>query len=667
MNRELPEKLLEKLEALPPRPGVYLFRDAADSVLYIGKAKSLRSRVRSYFLAGNSDTRAFLPALVREVADLETIATQTEKEAAILENSLIKEKQPRFNVKLRDDKEFLSLRLDPRESWPRLQLVRNPDPDGAHYFGPYHSATSARRTLHLVGKHFQLRTCTDRDFAARRRPCLQYQIKRCSAPCVFPVEPAAYQEQVKAVGMFLDGRHDQLSRLLEGRMREASTELAFEQAGMYRDQLRAVQNLRERQRVIAVSDADQDIVGLYRQGDLVEVALVRVRGGRVVEAGSWSQARVEITDDEVIAAFLREQYGDVNNAMVLPDEVLVPVLPDGSDGVEAWLSERRRQRALERGDDLGRGEEAQRVALIAPQRGAKKQLLDLAMEQAQHAFEEKQRTREDMSERLRRLQEKLRLPTLPRRIECTDISHLGGQDTYGSVVALLDGAPDKSRYRSYRITRAAPGDDYAAMYEVLERRFRRGKDAATGQAWELPDLFVVDGGRGQLAMAVAAAQELGLNELQLAGLAKERESQAGDQLLDRVYLPGQKNPIVLRPNSPELFMLAHARDEAHRFANRSRKRASEQRTTHSALDAVTGIGPKTKKLLLQRFGSVANVRTASEAELLAIPGVNRGHVRALRTALIEDGGAAANGLNGDPGAASAQVPTTLSPEPEIDN
>jgi excinuclease ABC subunit C len=620
------DDLVAKLNGMPPRPGVYLFRDAAGQVLYIGKAKSLRSRVRSYFQESNSDGRLYLPALVREIRDLDTFVTQSEKEAAILENSLIKQHQPKFNVKLRDDKEFLTLRVDPRAEWPRLDLVRKPKSDGALYFGPYHSATSARRTLHLVEKHFRLRTCSDRELNSRTRPCLQYQIRRCPGPCVFDVDAEEYKRQLSAVGLFLDGRHDELSKQLTTRMQHAADSQEYELAATYRDQLRAVESIRGAQRVVLQSSLDQDVVGLYREGDLIELMVLSLRGGRVVDASTFSTPRAEVADDELIASYLREQYGDESGAALVPDEVIVPVLPEGADGITEWLSERRAERAKQRGLRAPR-----KVQLICPERGVKLQLLQMASDNARHSFEEKRRAKQDVAERLVRLQQRLRLPSVPRRIECTDISHLGGEDTVGSVVALLDGAPDKARYRTYRIRAATQGDDYAAMYEVLSRRFRRGKDAEAGEEWELPDLFLVDGGRGQLAVALAAAQDLGLFSLPLAGLAKERETITAGKVIDRVYLPGQKNPIPLKPNSPELFLLALARDEAHRFANRGRKRAGQQRRFLSELDDVPNIGPKTKQALLSRFGGMANLVNATDEEILAVPGVHRGHLRALRT------------------------------------
>src|SRR5688572_15435288 len=335
------DELEVRLGSLPPRPGCYIFRDRRGEVLYVGKAKSLRSRVRSYFQSGSSDDRAFLPFLRSAFGRFETLVTETEKEAAILENSLIKEQRPRFNVKLRDDKEFLTLRLDPSQTWPRLDLVRRPEADKARYFGPYHSATAARRTLHLVEKHFQLRTCTDRDFESRKRPCLQYQIKRCSGPCVYQVDHQLYEQQVRAVSLFLEGRHDELSRELGERMHNASEALEFELAALYRDQVQAIESVRQQQRVVAVTDKDQDVVGLYREGDLVELAVLYVRSGRVIEAASFSQPRVELPDREVIASYLREHYEGEGLGTLIPDEVILPVLPDGAAGVEEWLTERR--------------------------------------------------------------------------------------------------------------------------------------------------------------------------------------------------------------------------------------------------------------------------------------------------------------------------------------
>jgi excinuclease ABC subunit C len=647
---EIPESLLDaKLESLPKAPGCYLFKGKEGEVVYVGKAKSLRSRVRSYFQESGSDTRYFIPILRKIVRDLETVVTASEKEAAVLENELIKQHKPRFNVKLRDDKDFLCLRLDSTREWPRIETVRRPSPDRARYFGPYHSATAARRTLHLVNKHFQLRTCSDTELASRRRPCLQHQIKRCPAPCVFEVDKAWYGEQVRAVSLFLDGRHDELSGELVARMRDASQNMEFELAAVYRDQLRAIEAVREEQRVVAVKDVDQDVVGLYREGSVVEVVVLLVRGGHLQDTVSFSLRNVELPDEEVLAGFITAYYGEELQAAI-PDEILLPRLPDGAEGVEEWLAERRGKRAV----------------LFAPQRGAKAELLQMAADNAAHAFREKQRASDDIEGRLEELRDRLRLPTLPRRIECCDISHLGGGDTVGSIVALYDGLPDKKHYRTYRVKSTSDGDDYAAMYEVLGRRFRRGKsardaeaaaaeagaveppaegEAAAGEAgereagaeaapkesaWELPDLFVVDGGRGQLNVALAAARDLGLHDLPIVGLAKERETATGEKMVDRVYLPGQKNGIPLRAASSSLFFLARARDEAHRFANYARERAGKARRLRSEIEDIPGLGPDARKALLRELGSMVAVRAASDAQILAVSGITKRHLTALR-------------------------------------
>jgi excinuclease ABC subunit C len=647
----LPPSVTDKLDALPTQPGVYVFKDRAGAVLYIGKAKSLRSRVRSYFQAGSSDVRSFIPLLLEAIGDIETIVVENEREALILENSLIKEQRPKYNVKLRDDKEYLSIRLPLADEWPRLYLVRRPEADAARYFGPYHSATAARRTLHLINKHFQLRTCTDADMRARKRPCLQYQIKRCPGPCVFEVDREFYAQQVRHVTQFLEGRHDELSTELRARMAEAVKSLSFELAAVYRDQLVAIDKVKETQRIISEDGVDRDVIGLHRDGDAAELSLLHVRGGRLSDVRSISVKNVGVPDDELIGAFLSQHYAqdpEGDSVVPVPQEVLVPALPEVAAGVQAWLSERA----------------GHKVALLSPQRGARALLLAMAQQNAMHSYVEKRRAETDIDERLAQIQQKLRLPSVPRRFECCDISHLGGGDTVGAIVSFWDGQPDKKRYRTYHVKTAgagaraaalafqhdaadedaptrtpALGDDYAAMYEVLSRRFRRGRDTksegadngGTDGEWELPDLFVVDGGRGQLGVALAAARDLGLHDLAIVGLAKEKENVAGETVVDRVYVPGQKNPIAVRGTG--LVLLARARDEAHRFANKGRTTKGKARQFRSALDEIRGIGPATKKALLRALGSLQAIRSASDDSLLAVPGVTRRHVAALRKAL----------------------------------
>ncbi|MGB5286374.1 MAG: excinuclease ABC subunit UvrC [Polyangiales bacterium] len=599
-----------KLDKLPASPGVYVFHGADRQVLYVGKARSLRSRVRSYFQAGSSDVRAFVSRLERELTDIETFVTHTDKEAALLENQLIKSHQPKYNVKLRDDKEYLSLRLDAKRPWPRLEVVRRPKPDRAQYFGPYHSATAARQTLRLVNRFFQLRTCTDTEFRMRTRPCLQHQIKRCPGPCVLDVDQAEYHAQVTNVARFLDGRHDELVRDLDERMQSASGDLEYERAAIYRDQIRAVERAQEEQRVAGVQKSDQDVIGFHREGDQVELAVLSMRGGRIFTVRTLPLRRVAVPNDEMLGAFLRQHYRDRPS---LPDEILVSVTIEMSEALEELLSENRKRR----------------VQIVEPKRGAKAKLLELARENAEHAFNEKERAREDVEARLAELQKQLRLTVLPRRIECVDISHSSGEETVAVFVALQDGTTAKERYRSFHVKGVGGGDDYAAMYEVLMRRLRRGKNQEEG--WELPDLLVVDGGKGQLGVAVRAREDIGVPDLQVASVAKPRITASGEEQGDRIFLPGQKNPIPVRANSA-LSLLLLARDETHRASNTLRKKVGRKRRLRSELDRVPGVGPKTRGKLLRNLGSLRDVLGATEEQLIEA-GATRKQALAIKDSL----------------------------------
>ncbi|AKF05748.1 excinuclease ABC subunit UvrC [Sandaracinus amylolyticus] len=607
----LPEIVDAKLDALPSAPGVYVFRDKKGGVLYVGKARSLRSRVRSYFQPSSSDTRFFIARLPREIGDLETFVVENEKEAALLENALIKEHKPRYNFKLRDDKDFLSLRLDTREPWPKLHVVRRPKQDGAQYFGPYDSATAARKTLRLVNRFFKLRTCKEGDFKSRVRPCLQYQIKRCPAPCVLDVNRDEYLEQARLVALFLDGRHDELVRDLEGRMRDAAGGMEYERAAAYRDQLRAVERVQDDQRIDSLEDVDQDVIGLYVQGDRAELALIMVRNGRMTNVRTFDLGSVGLPDDEILASFVSAYYAQGAH---LPDEIVLPTEVEAMEGLAAVLTERR----------------ARRVRIVVPKRGAKAALLRMASENAAHAFKEKQREKEDLDARLAEVQRLLRLPKPPRRIECVDVSHTGGTDTVAAITALCDGEPDRRRYKSFHVRSVSGGDDFGAMKEVLTRRLGRAGEAA----WELPDLLVVDGGKGQLGVAVAVLNELGIRDLPVCGLAKEKEL-GGEQRQERVYLPGQKNPIVLRERSAARWFLGLVRDEAHRVSNELRKKLGRRRRLRSGLDDVPGIGPKTRAALLKNLGSLKAVIDADETALVAA-GASPKQARAIHAAFRPD-------------------------------
>jgi len=620
----LPEVVLQKLETLPTGPGCYLFRGKKGQVLYVGKAKSLRARVRQYFQPNSSDYRYFIPLLERTLADIDTVVTASEKEAVILENSLIKQHRPKYNVRLRDDKDYLSVRLDKRAPWPRLEVVRRPRADGAEYFGPYPSATEARRTLKLINRHFQLRTCDNLQFASRTRPCLEYQIKRCPGPCVLPVEPEAYGAQVRYVELFLRGKSAELIASLDDEMRSAAKAMEYERAARVRDQITAVRRVTETQRVAEVSDRDRDVFGLYREGESVVVTLLLVRDGFVRDTQTSTFGRAELPDDELIAQMLASRYEEAG--ATVPDDVVVPIEFEGREGMAEWLSERR-GKPVTISLPVSRAETPEGSPVDDTPPTAAWQLLSLARENAQHAFRERRVRVAGAVVQTEALAKALGLAGPPRSIECVDISHHAGDDTVGAVVCLVDGEPAKRRYRGYHVRTEHSGDDYNAMHEVLSRRFKRGRDGERG--WEFPDLFVVDGGRGQLGVAVAVMKALGIEDLAVCALAKERENVLGDKVVDRVYQPGRKNPVTMKDNGPAIVLLARARDEAHRFANKVREDLHHKRRLRSELDTLPGVGPAVRTALLQRFGSVAGVSEAPVEAIAAVRGVGAARARTL--------------------------------------
>jgi excinuclease ABC subunit C len=537
------------------------------------------------------------------------VVTNNEKEALLLENNLIKQHQPRFNVKLVDDKNYLVLRLDPKARYPRLEVTRRIGSDGAKYFGPYHSATSCRATLQVVNRHFKLRTCTDHVLNSRRRPCLQYQIKRCDAPCVYPVPEEEYGKQVQDVALFLEGKDQELIARLQARMNAASAATEYEVAAAVRDQLRALEKTLEEQRVVSAELRDQDVFGLHREGVAVEMVVMNIRNGKLLGRRNFSFGGQEFPTEEVLSSFVSLYY---DLGAFIPDEVLLP-LPVEDAAVKAeWLTEKRGKTKVE---------------VLAPQRGARRKLVELAQKNAASSFVTRRNKAEDAEAGLRKLQDRLSLKRLPRRIECFDISHIQGTATVGSMVVFLDGEAAKGEYRTFKV-KTASNDDFASMYEVLSRRFRRGKTAEPNPAhkgWVVPDLLVIDGGKGQLSTALAALRDaqvdVGMNGLDVVGLAKEREDQAGEKQPDRVFLARAKDPIKLRANSAELFLLMRVRDEAHRFAVTFHKKLRRRRTLRSALEDVPGVGQRRKRELLRAFGSLKKVRSASAEELARAPGM----------------------------------------------
>lgn len=619
------------LGRIPTDPGVYVMKDAGGKVIYVGKAKNLRTRVRQYFRPGG-DERYFVAAgfLGKVLYDVETMVVTDEKEALLLENHLIKKHQPRFNVKLRDDKQYLVLRVMPPDTsdgaaparaYPRVEVARNIKADGARYFGPYHSASSARETLRVLNRHFQLRTCTDHVLESRGRVCLQYQIKRCAGPCALPVAQAEYAEHVDDARMFLEGRDKELLVRLRERMVARATDEQYEAAAQVRDSIGAVERTVSRQHIVQEELVDQDVFGMHREGDSAELAVLFVRGGKLVGKRSVAHKDQEQPDAEVIAAFVQQYYA---SGMVVPDEIVVPVPLDDTTILADWLGALR----------------GKKVRIVWPQRGTRMRLVELAEKNAEAAMTSRRDHGADTDATLDKLKARLGLRRLPRRIECFDIAHVQGTDTVASMVTFVDGLPAKQLYRRFKI-RSSTNDDFASMYEVLSRRFKRSRgDLAPDDPWAQPDLLVVDGGKGQLGMAVAALKDLRIDldrsadadgnnaSMDVISLAKERELAAGDTP-DRVFVRGQKDSVALRANTAELFLLARLRDEAHRFANTFHRERRSKTMLRSSLDDIPGIGKTRRTQLLRHFGTVAAIAAASLDELAKAPGMTKAAAHAV--------------------------------------
>ncbi len=601
-----------KLLTLPASPGVYLFKDTKGEVLYVGKAKSLRARVRQYARGG--DGRVQIRFLLSQLADVEVIVTKNEKEALLLENTLIKQYWPRYNVRLKDDKTYWHVKATVHDAWPRLFLTRHIVKDGSKYLGPFHSSTAIQETLEIIRKVFPLRTCSDTVFRNRTRPCLEYQIKRCLGPCALPVDPGEYQRQLKSALLLLEGKNTELVAQLTARMHEAAAALRFEEAARLRDQIRAITQTAQKQQVALPLGNDQDIFGLYREGGQVEVHVLVVRSGKLVGNQAYSLEDNEFPDEEMLGELLTQFY---QGPRFVPDEVLLPVVLEDMEVREELLSERK----------------GKKVTLLCPQRGDKVRLVEMAHENARQGFIEKRQNAEQREKTLDLLRRTLHLRTAPKRIECFDISNIQGNTAVGSMVVFDEGEPDKGRYRRFRIKTVEGADDFAMMYEVLTRRYRRALEEK-----DLPDLLVVDGGKGQLGVAVEVLKELGISEVDVIGLAKmrtERDPFADEvtHSAERVFLPGRKNPIVLKPNSTALFLLQRVRDEAHRFAISYHRQLRAQERLSSPLDAIPGIGPARRKALLRHFGSLKRVREATIEEITQVPGITPAAATAIHQQL----------------------------------
>jgi excinuclease ABC subunit C len=582
--------LEEKLQSLPDRPGVYLYKDARAQVIYVGKAASLRGRVRSYF----QESRPHDPktdALVRQVADLECIVTDNELEALMLEANLVRRHRPRYNIILRDDKHYPFLKLTTDEEFPRLVVARRVQSDGATYYGPFYPATAMRETLRLTRQLFPLRTCSIKIDGRLERPCVQYYIHRCNAPCTGWETAEGYGKTVRDVERFLEGKDDDLARTLTAEMEAAATELKFERAALLRDQIQSLNKVRERQKIISIEQVDQDVIGLVRQANEACVELFFVRRGRLVGQEAFFFDRVAGSPDgEILSAFLGQFYG--KSVVPAPEILLSEEIPDG-ELVAEWLS----------------GLATRRVQLHVPQRGARREFVAMAEQNAALALQNHLLSRENRQQLvLEELQRGLGLPAQPNRIEGYDISSIQGDEQVGSMVVWENGDMKKDDYKRFRIRTVAGADDFASLEEMLRRRFRRGLE----QASALPDLVLIDGGRGQLNVGLKVLQDLGLDYLPVVSLAKQREE---------VYRGESLHPLVLEPTSPALHTLQKIRDEAHRFAITYHKKLRTRRTIQSVLDAIPGVGPTIRTSLLKTLGSARRVRESSVAELASVPKV----------------------------------------------
>ncbi len=611
MSFQPPERVQQILDNLPTKPGVYIHKDKNGTIIYVGKAINLRNRVRSYFATNVDSTKTL--RLRNQIEDVEIITTDSELEALLLEMTLIKKHKPRYNIMLKDDKRYPYIKVHWREPYPKVTVTRRMDKDGSRYFGPYTSVWAVHQTLDLLRKIFPYLTC-DRVITGKdERPCLYYDIKLCNGPCIGAVNQAQYREMIQQLMDFLNGRSDHIAKGIEAKMNAAAEAMQFEKAAEYRDQLKAIQAVVTKQKVISTADTDQDVIAFARdQGDAC-VQVFFIRQGKLIGREYFLLEGTEgETDQDVLRDFLTQFYDE---AAYVPKEVLLPHEVEEARVIEQWLKQKRNTK----------------VALHVPHRGQKKELVEMAANNAQDTLATlRQQWAADRSKHvaaITELQEALTLPVPPSRIECYDISHTQGAQTVASMVVFVQGAPRKSDYRRFNV-RTVTNNDYGAMKEVLTRRFQRYKEAVSGElhdpteigkqketAWAiLPDLLIVDGGKGQLAMAMDVLHEFGLfDEVPLAGLAKQEEE---------LFRPGMGESVLLPRRSEALYLVQRVRDEAHRFANEGHRTQRSKVGIASVLDSVPGIGPKRRKALLTHFGSLDELKKATVGEITAVPGIS---------------------------------------------
>ena len=585
----------EQLRTLPAKPGVYLFKDKDGKVIYVGKAANLNSRVRSYFGAP-SNLPPKIQQLVSRIQDFEFVVTNSEQEALILECNMIKKHTPKYNASLKDNKTFPYLRIDINEDWPRVCITRRVQKDGARYFGPFASAGSVRKTLGLIEKIFPFRSCSKRIEGRGKRPCLDYYIRRCLGPCIGAVEKQEYRELVNEVVLFLQGKQELILRELNANMKAAAQQLQFERAALLRDQIKAIEEVIEGQRIAVKLKGEKDVIGLAQNEEQACVELFSIRNSKLVGQDHFIMEGIQgESARQIMTSFVKQYYA---SASYIPPLILLQHPVDEPQMLSEWLGQQRNGK----------------VKLQVPQRGAKKKLVDTAAENAAQGLQiaqVKEMKAEVIKSGLQELKDRLHLPKLPRRIECYDVSNIQGALAVSSMVVLEEGRPKPAHYRRFRIKTVAGADDYAMIQETLRRRFRRGLTAEG--AWAIaPDLVLIDGGKGQLNAALEVRQGLGLESIPIASLAKENEE---------VFMPGHSQPVRIAKDSPALHILQRARDEAHRFAISYHRRLRHKEVTASALDNIPGIGPKRKKALLKKFGSIEAIKETPLEELSRTEGL----------------------------------------------
>ena len=598
-----------ELELFPKEPGVYLMKNDKHKVLYVGKAKNLKQRVKQYFVSGR-DEREMVPFLISQVKSIDTIVVMSEKEALLLENTLIKQHKPKYNVLLKDDKTYISLMINHKHKWPMVNLVRyrgKPKGDGL-YFGPYTSAYAARQTYEVLSKVFPLRQCSDHELKSRTRPCLLYGIKRCCAPCVDKCTENEYQEHVRSAIQFLKGRDKQVLQELKDQMQKASDDMEYERAGALLQKMRLVEKVIETHKsVVQHAAPDADAWNIYREGDSLILVQLIFRKGRLIGSEHYNFDKIVSETDELFETFLLQHY---KTAPDLPEEILLPI--EISSSIAPILAEWK----------------GSKTQILCPKRGKKKALLEMALKNAQAQFIREKQEQSLKEKRLLDLQEALKLEHAPLRIECFDTSNIAGTDVVAAMAAFTDGAYDKKRTRFFKMRASKPGDDYGALRETLRRRLSKAKDED-----DLPDLIVVDGGKGQLNVALSVLAELEIASCDCISVVKENALHTKGLTHEKILMPNRKDPLILDKHSPALFFLQHIRDEAHRLAIGYHRKLRGKKVTKSALDDLPGIGPVKKKRLLQHFGSFKKIQSATDEELLSIPGITKKDLASLKNSL----------------------------------